>query len=122
MENYSNGGIPISPNLKDFKNRIFSQKRKQIEKKRLIKVSVLAVLVAVFISLIAKVLVHLIDLVTNVSFYGVFDTAFRSPANNHLGLWVILVPVVGGAIVGLMALYGSKAIRGHGIPEAMEQI
>jgi len=122
MENYSNGGIPISPNLKDFKNRIFSQKSKQIEKKRLIKVSVLAVLVAVFISLIAKVLVHLIDLVTNVSFYGVFDTAFRSPANNHLGLWVILVPLMGGAIVGLMALYGSKAIRGHGIPEAMEQI
>jgi len=29
---------------------------------------------------------------------------------------------LGGVIVGLMALYGSKAIRGHGIPEAMEQI
>ncbi|HEY1006835.1 MAG TPA: chloride channel protein, partial [Sphingobacteriaceae bacterium] len=28
----------------------------------------------------------------------------------------------GGILVGLMALYGSKAIRGHGIPEAMEQI
>jgi H+/Cl- antiporter ClcA len=37
-------------------------------------------------------------------------------------MFVILVPVVGGVIVGLMALYGSKAIRGHGIPEAMEQI
>jgi chloride channel protein, CIC family len=35
---------------------------------------------------------------------------------------VILIPVIGGVIVGLMALYGSKAIRGHGIPEAMEQI
>jgi len=37
-------------------------------------------------------------------------------------LLVIIVPAVGGVIVGLMALYGSKAIRGHGIPEAMEQI
>jgi H+/Cl- antiporter ClcA/predicted transcriptional regulator len=41
---------------------------------------------------------------------------------NHLGLWVMLIPVIGGVVVGLMALYGSKAIRGHGIPEAMEQI
>ena len=32
------------------------------------------------------------------------------------------VPVVGGLIVGFMARYGSKAIRGHGIPEAMEQV
>ncbi len=37
-------------------------------------------------------------------------------------MWVILIPVAGGLLVGLMALYGSKAIRGHGIPEAMEQI
>src|SRR5204863_2785637 len=32
------------------------------------------------------------------------------------------VPIVGGVIVGIMARYGSKAIRGHGIPEAMEQV
>ncbi|HVZ31604.1 MAG TPA: chloride channel protein, partial [Polyangiaceae bacterium] len=35
---------------------------------------------------------------------------------------VVLVPIAGGLIVGLMARYGSKAIRGHGIPEAMEQV
>jgi H+/Cl- antiporter ClcA len=34
----------------------------------------------------------------------------------------VLVPVVGGVVVGIMARYGSKAIRGHGIPEAMEQV
>src|SRR6185312_13465007 len=38
------------------------------------------------------------------------------------GLLVIVVPVIGGIVVGLMARFGSKAIRGHGIPEAMEQI
>ena len=32
------------------------------------------------------------------------------------------MPVAGGIVVGLMARYGSKAIRGHGIPEAMEQV
>ena len=35
---------------------------------------------------------------------------------------MILVPVIGAGIVGVMARYGSKAIRGHGIPEAMEQV
>jgi chloride channel protein, CIC family len=32
------------------------------------------------------------------------------------------VPVIGAVLVGLMARYGSRAIRGHGIPEAMEQV
>ncbi len=45
-----------------------------------------------------------------------------SPAANHLGLWVVAVPVVGALIVGLMARYGSDRIRGHGIPEAIEAI
>src|SRR4051794_21962061 len=36
--------------------------------------------------------------------------------------WMIFIPIIGGVIVGIMARYGSKAIRGHGIPEAMEQV
>ena len=35
---------------------------------------------------------------------------------------MILVPVIGGLIIGLMARYGSERIRGHGIPEAIEAI
>ncbi|HEX7378755.1 MAG TPA: chloride channel protein, partial [Pirellulales bacterium] len=64
----------------------------------------------------------LINLITNIAFFGVFKTSLASPANNHLGLWVIAVPVIGALFIGLMARYGSKAIRGHGIPEAMEQV
>ncbi|MBS1681735.1 MAG: chloride channel protein [Bacteroidetes bacterium] len=91
-------------------------------KRRVFTISALAVLIAVVISLVAKVLVHLIDFITNISFYGSFSIEPASPAGNSLGLWVIVVPVVGGLLVGIMAVYGSKAIRGHGIPEAMEQI
>ncbi len=71
---------------------------------------------------VAKALVALIGLVTNLAFYGRFSAQFSSPAHNHLGLWVIPIPAIGGVIVGLMARYGSQAIRGHGIPEAMEQV
>ncbi len=35
---------------------------------------------------------------------------------------VIFVPIIGSIIVGIMARYVSAAIRGHGIPEAMENI
>jgi H+/Cl- antiporter ClcA len=41
---------------------------------------------------------------------------------HHLGAWVILVPVVGGLVVGVMAKYGTSKIKGHGIPEAMEAV
>lgn len=70
----------------------------------------------------AQALVGLIGLITNIAFYGRFSTAFVSPAGNRLGWLVVLVPAVGGIVVGIMARYGSKAIRGHGIPEAMEQV
>jgi len=35
---------------------------------------------------------------------------------------VIVVPVLGGLLVGVMARWGSPAIRGHGIPEVMERV
>ena len=91
-------------------------------KKRLLQISVLSIAVAIIISIIAKFLVLLINLVTNLCFYGSLDISFRGPADNQLGLFVIILPAMGGLVVGLMALFGSKAIRGHGIPEAMEQV
>lgn len=119
---YLKSGIPISVSLKptleaeDIKPH-FSQ-----NKKRLVTIAAMAVAIAIAISFIAKFLVYLIYFITNLSFYQKLSIDHVTPAGNHLGLWVIVVPAIGGVIVGLMALYGSKAIRGHGIPEAMEQI
>ena len=64
----------------------------------------------------------LIGLFTNLFYFQRWSTALVSPAGHHLGCWAILVPVVGGLIIGLMARYGSERIRGHGIPEAIEAI
>ena len=36
-----------------------------------------------------------------------------TPAGHALGAAVIVVPVLGALVVGLMARYGSAAIRGH---------
>lgn len=115
-------GIPVSISLTPTIEAEIDQPLVAQDKKRLLTISALAVLVALCISFIAKLLVHLIDLITNIAFYGSFSTVHSTPVNHTVGLFVIAVPVIGGVIVGLMALYGSKAIRGHGIPEAMEQI
>jgi H+/Cl- antiporter ClcA/CBS domain-containing protein len=71
---------------------------------------------------VAWVLVKLIALITNITIFHRFTTAPSTPQQAHLGLWVVLMPVIGGLIIGLMARYGSSKIRGHGIPEALEAI
>ena len=90
--------------------------------RRVVVIAALSIAVGISGGFIAQGLTRLIGLVTNISFYGRLSSAFVSPADHRLGPWVVLVPVLGGVIVGIMARFGSKAIRGHGIPEAMEQV
>ncbi|QNK03959.1 chloride channel protein [Dyella telluris] len=90
--------------------------------RRVLWICFLAMVLGSVVALVARLLTGLIGLVTNLAFYGRISTEFSSPAGNHLGLWVIVVPVIGGLVVGVMARWGSRAIRGHGIPEAMEQV
>jgi hypothetical protein len=52
---------------------------------------------------IAYLLYNLIGLITNLAFYHELSFRFRSPEATPLGTWVILIPVVGGLIVGVMA-------------------
>jgi len=89
---------------------------------RLPGISALAAGIGLLSTLAAFVLLGLIHLFTNLFFFGAFSFADRSPSHNTLGGWVILIPVAGGLVVGLMARYGSEKIRGHGIPEAIEAI
>lgn len=89
---------------------------------RTVVIAVIASAVGLAAALIAEVLTASLALVTNLAFYGRWSLADASPSEHELGGWVVLVPVAGALLVGLMARYGSKAIRGHGIPEAMEQV
>ncbi|MCA7999519.1 chloride channel protein [Burkholderia metallica] len=89
---------------------------------RLPRIALLAAGIGLLSTLAAFVLLSLIHLFTNLFFFRQFSFVDRSPAHNTLGAWVIVVPVIGGLIVGLMARFGSDKIRGHGIPEAIEAI
>jgi len=89
---------------------------------RVLWIALLAICIGILSSYIAFLLLRLIGLFTNLFFYQRLSTEFTSPAHHHLGALVILVPVLGAIIVGLLARYGSERIRGHGIPEAIESI
>jgi chloride channel protein, CIC family len=71
----------------------------------------------------ALALLRLIGLITNLVFYERVDTSLVAPgAGQHSPLVILLAPVAGGLLVGLMARFGSERIRGHGMPEAIEAI
>src|SRR5262249_22758593 len=121
-DNLTTSGLPVAPSM----GPALRGARVPIEARpldaRVLYISGLAVAVALAAGFVAQMLTRLIGLVTNLPCYHRVSSDFTSPADNKLGLWVIGVPVVGGLIVGVMARYGSRAIRGHGIPEAMEQV
>lgn len=116
---FSRGAIPIAPSLTEAEA---AEEHTPPVNKRVLLLSLQAIFNALVIGLIAKGLIYIIDLITNISFYGKFSFEPASPAGNHLGPLVIIIPVIGSIIIGIMARYGSAAIRGHGIPEAMEQV
>ena len=115
-------GVPVAPSLGPTLERFRVPAERSTMDRRVLIVCGLAIVIAIVTGVVAQLLVSLIAVVTNVAFYGRISTLFVSPAHHHLGWFVIFVPVIGGVIVGLMARFGSKAIRGHGIPEAMEQV
>jgi chloride channel protein, CIC family len=72
---------------------------------------------------LAVILLRAIAFATNIFYYHRLSLATVGPAGSPLSPWLmVLVPVVGGLLVGLMAHFGSEKIRGHGIPEAIEAI
>jgi H+/Cl- antiporter ClcA len=113
--------IPITPLLGNHLGQTSSKRHPPVNK-RVFYLSLQVVGNAIIIGAVARGLVYLIDFITNLSFYGRLSFEPASPAGNHLGGVVIAVPIAGALIVGLMARFGSRAIGGHGIPEAMEKI
>jgi CIC family chloride channel protein len=88
----------------------------------IIRICGFAVLVGLVAGLVAQGLLLLIQLFTNIFFYGKFSFAYSTPAHNHLGLWVLLIPPIGGLLVGIMIHFWEPTLKGHGIPEAMESV
>jgi CIC family chloride channel protein len=116
------GGLTIAPSLDLVAEAAQVPVETSVVDRRVVVLSAVAIVLGATASLAALILVRLIAFFTNLAFFQRFSFAEISPAQNSLGIWVVVIPVFGGLIVGLMARFGSKAIRGHGIPETMEQV
>jgi chloride channel protein, CIC family len=90
--------------------------------RRVLVLSAAAVLIGVLGALAARGLDLLIALITNLAYGGRLSVERVAPAAYHPSPLSILIPVVGGLLIGAMARWGSPKIRGHGIPEALEAI
>ncbi|OZB60696.1 MAG: chloride channel protein [Lysobacterales bacterium 14-68-21] len=119
---HSRAAIPLAPSLDPTLAEVHLPRRFRPLDRRVVGIALAAMALGAVVAGVARGLTALIGAITHLAFYGRWGTSLVSPAGHHLGAWVIAVPVVGGLIVGVMARWGSRAIRGHGIPEAMEQI
>ncbi len=122
MSEFGANSLPVSPSMEPVLSSLDIHKNGGYLNNRSLFISFISLILGIVAGLVAKALTALIGLITNISFYGKFSFDFVSPKNNELGFFVIIVPILGAIIVGFMARFGSKGIRGHGIPEAMEQV
>ncbi|HEX8905788.1 MAG TPA: chloride channel protein, partial [Longimicrobiaceae bacterium] len=115
-------GLAVAPSLAPALAAVRAPRVHPRVDRRTVWICGIAILVAIAAGFVAELLTRLIGLITNLAFYGRVEARFTSPAANHLGPWVIVVPILGALVVGVMARWGSAAIRGHGIPEVMERV
>jgi CIC family chloride channel protein len=118
----SSGRLPVAPSMAPALEALNVPLERSPIDRRVLFVCALGIGLGLVAGVVARELSALIAVITNLAFYGRWSASAVGPAGNHLGALVVLVPVMGGLVVGLMARYGSAAIRGHGIPEAMEQV
>jgi H+/Cl- antiporter ClcA len=90
--------------------------------RRVLVIMGIAVLASIVTSIVGVLMFRLIELITNLCYFGRFSFDYVPFSKSPLGWMAVIVPVVGSLIVGLMARYGTDKIRGHGLPEAIEAI
>jgi H+/Cl- antiporter ClcA/CBS domain-containing protein len=117
-------GLTVSPSLDLVVEATQAPPRSSLIDHRVLLLCGWAVGLGAAAAFVAQILIALIALITNLAYFGELSLRESAPAEaiHDLGLWSIPIPVLGAIMVGLMARFGSKAIRGHGIPEAMEQV
>jgi len=89
---------------------------------RMIMLTAAAIPVGIGAALGAWLLIRLIAIATNLFWFGRLSASAADITSAHLGALTVAIPAIGGLLIGLMALFGSEKIKGHGIPEAIEAI
>lgn len=109
------------PEHRLFGSRIASEFGKAISP-RIALLSLYSVGVGLIAGFVAEGVFKLIYLFTNIFFTGRASFEVSYPDQFHLGLWVIVVPAIGGIVAGLLIHYWEPTLKGHGTPAVMEAV
>ena len=82
----------------------------------------LAAVVGIISAFIAIGFRYMLFIFQNLFFYQELSGQEVEPVGHDLGLWVIVIPALGGILVGLITRYIAGEAKGHGVPEVMESI
>jgi H+/Cl- antiporter ClcA/CBS domain-containing protein len=89
---------------------------------RILYTSALAGVLGAISAVAAWALLEMIALCTNLFYFHRWSFVEHDPWQAGRHWWLVLMPVAGGLIVGVIARYLSPKVRGHGMPEAVETI
>lgn len=115
-------GLPVAPSMSIAAVAAAAPAEEPAVGRRLVTIAALAIGLGIVGGVVAKLLLALIALITNAVFAGRLDAGEAVIEPDMVGWPVLFVPVLGALVIGLMARFGSPAIRGHGIPEVMERV
>jgi len=87
-----------------------------------LNVNLLAVVVGIIGGFGAVIFRWFIYWVNDLFFFQRMSVHFITPMEHRLGPWVILLPAVGGLLVGLITYFFAPETKGHGVPEVMEAV
>lgn len=82
----------------------------------------LAVLVGTIAGFGAVLFRWFIFFVGDIAFHSQFSRVYLPPSQHGRGPWVLLIPAIGGLLVGIITRYFAPETRGHGVPEVMAAV
>jgi CIC family chloride channel protein len=97
-------------------------KRNDLGRRKFLILCFLSCFLGILSYYVAQLLLLSINLFTQLFWVQKFSFERLELSQLEISPISIFIPALGGLIVGLMAKFGSAAIRGHGIPEVMENI
>src|SRR2546421_4726741 len=101
------GALPVSPSMAPTLEEAAVPTERVLVDGRLVMVCLISIILALAAACVAELLMALIALITNISFHHHFTIASNPPVirGEHARWFVVIVPVIGAVIVGLMARY-----------------
>ncbi|HEX6939926.1 MAG TPA: chloride channel protein [Longimicrobiales bacterium] len=116
------GRLLVAPSMDAALASVHTPREDTAVGRRVVRIAAIAVVVGIAGGFVAEALLRLIGLITNLVFFRQVGFELLPPVLADAGAWLLVAPVLGAIVIGLMARFGSPAIRGHGIPEVMERV